>query len=96
MDLESRVADPSPTNPLIDVPVDVVAVTGAFDMGDAQVDKTVTGFNYAIGSDRPTTVYTSCIAVPSDSGTAQVQADFIDTITPPGDLLDSTFVAGTS
>lgn len=71
--MDSRTADPDPNSPLEDVSIDTVAVTGAFDLGDAHVDKTVTGFNYAIGSDKATTVYTSCVITPSDAGTAQLQ-----------------------
>ncbi len=95
VNLDALTTDPIPTNPQVVQSIDTLAITGVFDMGDAQVDKTVSGFNYGMGTDRATTVYASCIVTPSDAGTAQIQADFTDTIAPPGGLIDSTLVADT-
>jgi hypothetical protein len=87
--------DPVPENPTTTRALTCVAITGLFDLGDAHLDKTVSDLRLGVGTSVNVTL-SSTISILGNTLGAQSVEEFSSPVTPPGDVLGSTFVLGTS
>lgn len=74
--------------------IEVEAVTGLFDLGDAHIDKTLSALSFGVNTNRATTVETNIIVYGDASGSINGET-FTESVAPAGPVW-GTFVWGTA